>query len=232
MNAKKEIIKKIQSISGRYSPYTVFSDWIQCSALAIQNACTIPHTKLWEAREKEYLDTMNKYNEDERFAIRDLFFLLVDALEEEMTDVLGEVYMEAGMGNKYTGQFFTPFHLSELCARAAIQDKIDHFDGNTITLLEPTCGGGGMIILAGDIGDCQRPLRAQTMQGERVTLANSETIPAGSTLEFTVVCFDDKDMKLVCEWLDYGVWRGLGQWRNSGKGKFTWEKLSEETVKG
>ena len=88
------------------------------------------------------------------------------------------------------------------------------------------------IVLAGDIGDCQRPLRAQTMKGERVTLANSETIPAGSTLEFTVVCFDDKDMKLVCEWLDYGVWRGLGQWRNSGKGKFTWEKLSEETVKG
>ena len=88
------------------------------------------------------------------------------------------------------------------------------------------------IVLAGDIGDCQRPLRAQTMQGERVTLANSETIPAGPTLEFTVVCFDDKDMKLVCEWLDYGVWRGLGQWRNSGKGKFTWEKLSEETVKG
>lgn len=87
------------------------------------------------------------------------------------------------------------------------------------------------IVLAGDIGDCQRPLRAQTMQGERVTLANSETIPAGSTLEFTVVCFDDKDMKLVCEWLDYGVWRGLGQWRNSGKGKFTWEKLSEESFK-
>lgn len=164
MNAKKEIIKKIQSISGRYSPYTVFSDWIQCSALAIQNACTIPHTKLWEAREKEYLDTMNKYNEDERFAIRELFFLLVDALEEEMTDVLGEVYMEAGMGNKYTGQFFTPFHLSELCARVAIQDKIDHFDGNTITLLEPTCGGGGMIIAAAKVMkeagiDPQRHLR-------------------------------------------------------------------------
>ena len=107
---------------------------------------------------------MNKYNEDERFAIRDLFFLLVDALEEEMTDVLGEVYMEAGMGNKYTGQFFTPFHLSELCARAAIQDKIDHFDGNTITLLEPTCGGGGMIIAAAKVMkeagiDPQRHLR-------------------------------------------------------------------------
>ena len=120
MNAKQEIIKRIQSLSGRYSPYNIFSDWIECSALAIQNACTMPHTELWEAREKEYLDIMNRYNQDERIAIRELFFLLVDALEEEMTDVLGEVYMAAELGSKYTGQFFTPFHLSELCAKMAL----------------------------------------------------------------------------------------------------------------
>ena len=151
MNAKQEIIKRIQNLSGRYSPYNVFSDWIECSALAIQNACTMPHTKLWEAREKEYLDIMNRYNQDERFALRELFFLLVDALEEEMTDVLGEVYMAAGLGSKYTGQFFTPFHVSELCARAAIQHKIDNFDGTVLTLTEPSCGGGGMIIAAAKV---------------------------------------------------------------------------------
>jgi type I restriction-modification system DNA methylase subunit len=150
-NAKQEIIKRIQNLSGRYSPYNVFSDWIECSALAIQNTCTLPHTELWEAREKEYLDIMNRYNQDERFAIRELFFLLVDALEEEMTDVLGEVYMAAGLGSKYTGQFFTPFHVSELCARVVIQDKINHFDGNVLTLTEPSCGGGGMIIAAAKV---------------------------------------------------------------------------------
>ena len=36
----------------------------------------------------------------------------------------------------------------------------------------------------GEITECQRPLRAQTAQGERVSLANSEQIPAGSTCEF------------------------------------------------
>ena len=36
----------------------------------------------------------------------------------------------------------------------------------------------------GEITDCQRPLRAQTAQGERVSLANSEEIPAGSSCEF------------------------------------------------
>ena len=30
----------------------------------------------------------------------------------------------------------------------------------------------------------------------------------------------------VCrEWLDYGRVRGIGQWRNSGKGRFTWEEI-------
>lgn len=78
----------------------------------------------------------------------------------------------------------------------------------------------------GKIGNCQRPLRAQTAQGERVSLANSETIPAGTTLEFTIECLVDSDMAAVREWLDYGRLRGLGQWRNSGKGKFQWEKIA------
>ena len=77
----------------------------------------------------------------------------------------------------------------------------------------------------GKIGNCQRPLRAQTAQGERVSLANSETISAGTTLEFTIECLVDSDMAAVREWLDYGKLRGLGQWRNSGKGKFQWEEI-------
>lgn len=79
----------------------------------------------------------------------------------------------------------------------------------------------------GKIGNCQRPLRAQTAQGERISLANSETIPAGATLEFTVECLVDADMDAVEEWFDYGKLRGLGCWRNSGKGRYLWDKLDE-----
>lgn len=75
----------------------------------------------------------------------------------------------------------------------------------------------------GEMGSCQRPLRAQTMQGERVALANSESIPAGATMEFSVTLLKDDMEKAVIEWLDYGKLRGLGQWRNSGKGRFTYE---------
>lgn len=73
------------------------------------------------------------------------------------------------------------------------------------------------------IGDCQRPLRAQTAQGERVSLANSEEIPAGSTCEFEILLMDESLENAVLEWLDYGVLRGIGQWRNSGKGRFTFD---------
>lgn len=83
------------------------------------------------------------------------------------------------------------------------------------------------IRFAGEIGVCQRPLRAQTLQGERVTLAISEEIPAGASCEFEVTCLSDSDADTVREWLDFGKLSGLGQWRNSGHGRFVWEERSE-----
>lgn len=76
----------------------------------------------------------------------------------------------------------------------------------------------------GDMGTCQRPLRAQTAMGDRVALASSETVPAGTTAEFTVMLLDENMEALVREWLDYGEFKGIGQWRNSGKGRFVWEE--------
>ena len=59
-----------------------------------------------------------------------------------MTDLLGEIYMESGCGNSSTGQFFTPFHLSEMVARIN-QDEYLKKRGE---MFEPSVGGGGMVI--------------------------------------------------------------------------------------
>lgn len=77
----------------------------------------------------------------------------------------------------------------------------------------------------GELGECQRPLRAQTMQGERISLAISEEAPAGTEIEFSIVMLSDDYEKAAREWLDYGRFSGIGQWRNSGKGRFTWEEI-------
>lgn len=84
------------------------------------------------------------------------------------------------------------------------------------------------IRMMGEMSTCQRPLRAATAQGERVTLAMSEEAPKNSVIEFTVICLADDHAAAVREWLNYGFLRGLGQWRNSGKGTFVWEELDDD----
>jgi hypothetical protein len=111
----------------------------------------------------------------------------------------------------------------KLKAYKKIIDGLVFVYAREIPLLLPA---GGMV------GDCSRPLRAQTAQGERVSLASSESAPKGSALEFEVEVMPlAKEPKLLdeclIEWLDYGAKRGIGQWRNSGKGRFTYELIGK-----
>jgi len=65
----------------------------------------------------------------------------------------------------------------------------------------------------------ERPLRAMTMQGPRTTLARSEQIAEGASLDCDIVCLNtpkfhlsEKQLRTL---LDYGAMSGIGQWRNS-----------------
>ncbi len=73
------------------------------------------------------------------------------------------------------------------------------------------------------LGVLERPLRAQTAQGERVALARSDTAPVGTTIEFEVQVLGVVKEALLKDWFDYGRFKGLGQWRNGGYGRFTYE---------
>jgi hypothetical protein len=75
---------------------------------------------------------------------------------------------------------------------------------------------------------CERPLRAETMQGPRVSLARSEIIPAGTSFDVEIRLLPGSPVteKMVKQCLDYGALKGIGQWRNSGKGRFTWEEVA------
>jgi len=82
------------------------------------------------------------------------------------------------------------------------------------------------VLPAGEgLGVLERPLRAQTAQGERVALARSDTCPAGTQITFIVSILGSVSQALLKEWLDYGELRGLGQWRNAGYGAFVYEMV-------
>lgn len=145
---KKKIIKCIQQLSGKYSPTSVFFDWVQCMALGISNSCHIVHGKTWQQREEAYKATMSKYDKEERSKLAEMYGMLVMALEEGLGDTLGEIYMGSIGGDAGKGQFFTPYSLSLACASLTIHKE--NADGK-ITVNEPTCGSGGMIIAAAQI---------------------------------------------------------------------------------
>ncbi len=73
------------------------------------------------------------------------------------------------------------------------------------------------------MGVLERPLRAQTAQGERVALARSDSCPAGTMMTFEIEVLGGIGEGLLREWLDYGRYMGLGQWRSGGYGRFTYE---------
>ena len=79
--------------------------------------------------------------------------------------------------------------------------------------------------VVGDLYFTERPLRADTMRGERIALARSETAPVGTWCELEIISMNDKLWDILIECLDYGKLRGIGQWRNSGCGRFVYEEL-------
>lgn len=142
---KERISKEILSISGRYTPYNIFADWIECCALSIANTITAIHGQTWQDREKQYNSIIQKYNKEERDKFPVIFNILVEELEDNPRDVLGEAFMRGGLGADETGQFFTPFNISRMMSDVTVKAPEE---GEKITLNEPSCGSGGSIIAA------------------------------------------------------------------------------------
>lgn len=79
----------------------------------------------------------------------------------------------------------------------------------------------------------ERPLRGETPQGPRVSLAKSEQICGDWYIDITVKVIENKktaksialDMGVVEELLSYGQFKGLLQWRNAGYGSFRIEEI-------
>lgn len=146
---ESQIITIIENMSGKYSPYVIFSDWVKMAAIMIQNACCIFHDQEWKEREEQYMNISGKYSKDEMMKFCEMFSLLTIAFEENgINDYLGNVYMMSGAGSKYTGQFFTPFHVSLLTAKMRLTqiNKDWIAENGKIKMNEPSAGGGGMIL--------------------------------------------------------------------------------------
>ena len=142
MDYLKEFISKLQNLDHSRRVDTVFKDFLALSTYAIMQ----PFYKSPDIEQK-YLDIINKYNKEQANDFSQMFAFLVNALEQKFQDFLGQVYMQLNLGNAKTGQFFTPYHVSKLMAEITfIDNQQDVENKEIVTLSEPCCGSGGIII--------------------------------------------------------------------------------------
>jgi len=129
----KEIIKQLEYITSRgYSHFNVFSDWLDLMIYALMS------------NDEEYFGVVRKYKNDRKAGEREIDFfanafgLLMRKMKESNDELLGEIYMNWNMSNKYNCQFFTPKHIASFIAQIA--------EPKTGMISEPCCGSGVMLI--------------------------------------------------------------------------------------
>lgn len=93
-----------------------------------------------------FLDAFNKYEQRDKEIYSQMFELMIDVMELEHQDFLGQAFMQLELGNAYKGQFFTPYCVCKMMARMNINARDIKRQHGYITVSEPCSGAGAMII--------------------------------------------------------------------------------------
>lgn len=136
-----EFVRAFNGIARHHHRYEVFRDFVTMAAIALHNA-----VRKDEALEAEYMRIVGRYSRQEVHELSRLMAQLVLLLDIEPQDVLGPLYMELELANAQAGQFFTPPAISELMAQLTYGDELKTLDKPFVTLSEPACGAGGMVL--------------------------------------------------------------------------------------
>ena len=100
-------------------------------------------------------DTVSAIRSRDAGQVSELRAMLSEMVEEYESnmfqDLLGDVYMQLGIGNEAGGQFFTPYGICQLMAKMdmgakAVEDAIA--DHGFVTVNEPSCGAGANVVAA------------------------------------------------------------------------------------
>lgn len=143
---EKLFVSHIADLARTNRKVDVFRDFLAMSAIALQNvALRSPDL------EADYSKLIAKYGEKEQVE-KEFSFLLaltVEALECDTSDFLGHVYMSQEMGIAEAGQFFTPSCLAKCIAQMNLDDAKGAVEQRGyLTVNDPACGGGVMLIAA------------------------------------------------------------------------------------
>lgn len=142
---KNSLIGEIRSLAQTKGLNTVFTTFLEITATSIAAQMDPMNA---EEREKRYQEIASKMTPEELSSYARMLVLLTLATREhadDPCDILGDVYHELKLNNEWNGQFFTPDHICRLMAQIVNLDVPADQEG-PITINEPTCGSGTMVI--------------------------------------------------------------------------------------
>ena len=143
----KELTKIIRQLSREYSVWRVFEDFLAMAAIEISNA--VDWTNKAE-RETTYRETAARYNKGAIELFPAMMYHLVEALERHADapdDILGWIFHELELHNKYKGQFFTPQEVCDCMGMISLAENDAWIAAKGhISVSEPCCGNGAMIL--------------------------------------------------------------------------------------
>lgn len=164
------MVKMFHSFGAKHSLWDLYNDFLKMAAITLSNTCDLIHRK---EREEEYVKVAKNYTSEEITKFAHILAELVQTLDENPGDILGELFMLLELGNKLNGQFFTPYDVCVASASMTLND-VDALlkKKNFITVYEPACGGGAMVIAASQV------IKEKGFNPQKVMLADCTDLDA------------------------------------------------------
>ena len=146
----KKVMYMIDKLTGNgyRSAESVFVDFLTLSACSYSNVFDLTNK---ETREKRYLDIVKKYKKEELNYFSTALGELVMAAEIYLQhgyikDILGYIYTSRQYYKKAMGQYFTPDNIAIFMTELINGDFKPLEKEDFISVSEPTCGSGVMIL--------------------------------------------------------------------------------------
>jgi type I restriction-modification system DNA methylase subunit len=135
--------KILDRVAHRYDTRRVFDGFIRLAACAVAA----------QTREVEYLEEAKRWQKPELVLFSEALGALVLEMETRpFEDLIGRYYMEFALSNKgqqWNGEFHTLKPICDMMARMLINPESFPAEG-PITVCEPACGAGAMILSVGE----------------------------------------------------------------------------------
>ncbi len=159
----RDFRKILERISHRHDTRHVFDAFTRFAACALSA----------QTRETEYLEEAKRWEKQELELFAEAFAVLVLEMESKpFEDIIGGYYMEFAIsqkGQQWNGEFHTPKPICDLMARITLGNTESFPTEGPITVCEPACGAGAMILSLAEVclPDVRRRLRVMAIDINR-----------------------------------------------------------------